>query len=64
MYTIDAYDVDAEQATSDSTDKRHVAMIKAFRLAKEWPMVEVRNPSDLNPDNQPIAGWINGERQF
>lgn len=64
MYTIDAYDVDAEQAFTDGSDSRPKAMLKAYRLAKVWPIVEVRNPSDLNPDNQPIAGWINGKRQF
>lgn len=64
MYTIDAYDaviVGAFQASSESRDK---AIKEASRLARVWPIVEVRNPNDLNPDNQPIAAWLDGKRLY
>lgn len=64
MYTIDAYDVVIVAAFQASSERREAALKEASRLSRVWPIVEVRNPNALNPDNEPIAVWLDGKRQY
>ena len=61
MYNIDAFDVNAQQATSTTAENEKQALSKAATLAKTWKEVEVRNVTYYG--SVTIASWLDGKRQ-